>query len=169
MKYLKIENLLNSLWLEIEAYSLRSMGELSPQEAQDLRSKTDETVAEAERQLSYIFIEFGHNHNGKGHQVDAVMEQAIALSIKADTLQNKEQPNHPHRTELLGYFMTALDNLMVNIRSKFSHLQLVRYSSRSFNYVYCKCISLVYVLCIIGMNRLFLTQQRLLDRSGFAG
>ncbi|MGJ1318738.1 hypothetical protein ACR776_09245 [Sphingobacterium spiritivorum] len=128
MENLKIERLLNSLWLEIEAYSLRSMGESNPQEVHDFKTKTDEIIAEVERQFSYIFIEFGNNHKGKGHRVDAVMEQAITLSIKADAHLHKEQPNHPHRAQLLENFMTALDKLMLNIRSKFSHLQYANLS-----------------------------------------
>lgn len=126
MEHLKIEDLLNNLWHEIEVYLLRSMEELSPQEAHDFKKKMDEIIAEAERQLSYTFIELGHNDNGKGHRVDAVVEQTIILSIRANTYLYKGYPSH--RAELLEYFMTALNILMVNIRSKFSHLQYANLS-----------------------------------------
>ncbi len=123
MERLKIEDLLNNLWQEIETYLLDATEELNPQKADDLKRKIDVAIAEAERQLSYTLIELGHNHKGKGHQVDAVMEQSITLSLKAEAHPYDGQLNQLFRTELLEYFLTALDRLMVNIRSKFSHLQ----------------------------------------------
>ncbi|VTR41153.1 hypothetical protein [Sphingobacterium thalpophilum] len=127
MELLKIEDLLNSLWQEIELY-LSESEELNLQKANSLRKKTNVVIEEAERQLSYTLIELGHNHNGKGHRVDAVMEQAIALSLKADTHLSKAHLYHPYRTELLECFLASLDRLMLNIRSKFSHLQYAKLS-----------------------------------------
>lgn len=123
MERLKIEDLLNNLWQEIEIYFLDATEGLNPQKADDLKRKIEMVITEAERQLSYAFIELGHNHKGKGHRVDAVMEQAIALSLQAEIHPHDGQLTHLYQVELLEYFMIALDNLMVNIRLKFSHLQ----------------------------------------------
>lgn len=123
MERLKIEDLLNNLWQEIDVYLLGVTEELNLQNADDLRSKIDVVVAEAERQLSYTLIELGHNHKGKGHRVDAVLDRAIVLSLQAEAHPFDGEPNSLDQAELSEYFMTALDNLMTNIRSKFSHLQ----------------------------------------------
>lgn len=74
MKQLKIDDLLNNIWQEIEVYLLEATEESNQQEVDNLKKRTDTVMAEAERQLSYTFIELGHNHKGKGHRVDAVME-----------------------------------------------------------------------------------------------
>lgn len=123
MEHLKIEDLLNTLWQEIEVYVIGATDRLNPRKSDNLKKRIDIVMEEAERQLSYTFIELGHNHKGKGHRVDAVLEQTIALSLKADAGPSDEQPSNLYRAELLEYFLTALDRLMVNIRLKFSHLQ----------------------------------------------
>lgn len=128
MEQLKIEDLLNDVWQEIELYLHRSTKQPNRQKLDDLKKIIDVVMTDAERQLSYTFIELGHNHKGKGHRVDALMEQAIALSLKAENHPCDEHPPHPYQAELLEYFMTALDNLMVNIRLKFSHLQVAHLS-----------------------------------------
>ena len=74
----EIEDLLNKLWQEIEVYLLGLTENSDSLKMDDLNHKIDAVILEAERQLSYTFIEFGHNHKGKGHRVDAVMEQAAS-------------------------------------------------------------------------------------------
>lgn len=123
MEQLKIENLLNALWQEIEINILETTDELNSQKLTELKERIEIIIAEAERQLSYTLIELGHNHKGKGHRVDAVMERAITLSLHAEAQRLVGGPNSLYQAELLEYFLTALDRLMVNIRLKFSHLQ----------------------------------------------
>lgn len=125
MERLKIENLLSTLWHEVEVYLLRINEELSAQKVDDLKKKISDVMEEAERQFSYTFIELGNNDNGKGHHVDAVMEQTISLSLKAGLYLDEPMPQN-YRIELLVHFMTSLDNLMVNIRKKFSHFQYAK-------------------------------------------
>lgn len=75
MEQLKIEDLLNDVWQEIELYLHRSTKQPNRQKLDDLKKIIDVVMTDAERQLSYTFIELGHNHKGKGHRVDALMER----------------------------------------------------------------------------------------------
>ncbi len=123
MELLKIEDLLNNLWREIEVNLGESSREIKSPKIDDLKRTTENVLEEVGKQFSYTFIELGDNHNGKGHHVDAVIEHIIALSQKAYAYLYNEYTDHTCNADLLEYFMTALDNLVIDTRLKFSHLQ----------------------------------------------
>ena len=123
MKQIDINPLFTKLWHEIESIG---HGAGMTKEGRKIRNTIDTCIFGVEECLAETFIELGDYTQSKGHALDRVLEQILALSYRAATQMDNIHPAQVFLRKILEYFISHLNQLIFDLRSKYAHLQLAR-------------------------------------------